>query len=150
MALFQQQNQNNGARVASDTTIGAHVKINGTLSSDGDVQFDGLLEKGEMQIKGCLTVGPTAKVNAQVKAEQLVVHGTIEGNVTTKADVEIGASGRVQGDINAGGNLVIHPGGVFIGKSMMSGSQNAAHTEEPEIDVEKDEDVVVVSSRKRE
>lgn len=148
MALFQQQNTSNGARGA-DTAIGAHVKISGTLSSDGDVQFDGLLEKGEMNIKGCLTVGTTAKVTAQVKAEQLVVHGSIEGNVNTKGDVEIGSSGKVHGDINAGGNLVIHPGGVFVGKSMMS-DVTAEAGEQEEAESEEKEEEEAASSRRRE
>lgn len=128
MAIFQptKGQQTNGGAPA-ETAIGAFVKISGQLSSEGDVRFDGILENGEIKVQGCLTIGDTSKVSAQVNCEKLVLYGTIDGNVTTTGDVEIGASGRLQGDLSAGGNLVIHPGGVFIGKSMMSGRKESAN-----------------------
>lgn len=126
MALFQQQGSSHHTAIVSDTAIGAQVKISGTLHSESDVQFDGVLENGEVNIKGKLTVGESASMTAQVNADQLVVHGTIEGNITTAGDVEIGPTGKVEGDVNAGGNLVIHPGGIFIGKSMMQDKRTSA------------------------
>ena len=122
MAIFQQSRTNSG--VLPETAIGAFVKINGNLSSDGDVRFDGIFENGEMNIKGTLTVGETSQVTATVKADRIVLHGTVIGNVTTESDVEIGATGKLTGDLNAGGNLIIHPGGIFIGKSMMMNAQS--------------------------
>ncbi len=108
------------------TTIGKQVRISGTLASDGNVIFDGTLEKGTINIAGELTIGSGSLIKGEVKAGKLIVNGTIEGNVIVKEDMEIGATGRINGDINVHGKFTITKGGTFNGKCDMGGTVSNA------------------------
>lgn len=110
------------------TTIGKQVKISGTLASDGNVIFDGTLEKGTINIAGELTIGSSALIKGEVKAGKLIVNGTVEGNVIVKEDMEIGASGKINGDINVHGKFIITKGGTFNGKCDMGSGANTINT----------------------
>lgn len=112
------------------TTIGKQMKITGTLASDGNLTFDGILEKGTIRIGGSLTVGPEAFIKGEVEAQKLIVNGAIEGNVMVKEDLEIGASGKISGDITVYGNLIVTKGGVFNGKCTMGQDSNTTATPE--------------------
>ncbi|OGC82036.1 MAG: hypothetical protein A2V81_02680 [Candidatus Abawacabacteria bacterium RBG_16_42_10] len=103
------------------TTIGKQVKISGTLASDGNVIFDGTLEKGTINIAGELTIGNSAMIKGEVQAGKLIVNGLVEGNVIVKEDMEIGATGRINGDISVHGKFTITKGGTFNGKCDMGG-----------------------------
>lgn len=110
------------------TNIGKQMKISGTLASDGNLVFDGVLEKGTIRIGGSLTVGPEAFIKGEVEAQKLIVNGAIEGNVIIKEDLEIGASGKISGDITVYGKLIITKGGLFNGKCTM-GQDSATASE---------------------
>lgn len=114
--------------VPQATTIGKQVKISGTLASDGNVIFDGTLEKGTISIAGELTVGNSALIKGEVKAGKLLVNGTIEGNVFVKEDMEIGATGKIHGDISVQGKFTITKGGMFNGKCDMGAQVNISTT----------------------
>jgi len=114
--MFQAKDQDT---MANATTIGKHMKITGTLASDGNVVFDGTLDKGTIRIGGSLLVGTGAFIKGEVEAQRLTVNGNIEGNITVKEDLEIGASGKIQGDVLVYGKLVITKGGIFNGKCAM-------------------------------
>jgi len=106
------------------TTIGKQMKITGTLASDGNLIFDGVLEKGIIRIGGHLTVGQEAHIKGEVEAQKLVLNGTLEGNVVIKEDLEIGATGRISGDITVHGKLVVTKGGIINGKCVMGFDSN--------------------------
>lgn len=114
--MFQAKDQDT---LSNATTIGKHMKITGTLASDGNVVFDGTLDKGTIRIGGSLLVGSGAFIKGEVDAQRLTVNGNIEGNITVKEDLEIGASGKIQGDVVVHGKLVITKGGIFNGKCSM-------------------------------
>ncbi len=114
--------------VPQATTIGKQVKISGTLASDGNVIFDGTLEEGTINIAGELTIGTSALIKGEVKAGKLLVNGTIEGNVFVKEDMEIGATGKIHGDISVQGKFTITKGGSFNGKCDMGTSAGTGTT----------------------
>ena len=114
--------------VPQATTIGKQVKISGTLASDGNVIFDGTLEKGTINIAGELTIGTSALIKGEVKVGKLIVNGTIEGNVFVKEDMEIGATGKIHGDISVQGKFIITKGGTFNGKCDMGAGGNTIST----------------------
>ncbi len=121
-----QNNDRDG--LPQSTTIGKQVTINGTFASDGNVVFDGSMEKGNVRIGGTLVVGPTANIKGTVEVGKLTVNGIIEGNVIVQDDLEIGATGKIKGDIMVHGKLIIIKGGIFNGKCDM-GSKNTEHEE---------------------
>lgn len=107
----------------SHTIVGASVKLKGNLKSDGDIDVEGVVS-GELKTKGTVTVGKNANILANVKARNIKVAGMVQGNLEASEKLEITESGRVIGDISAN-VLVIAPGAVFTGKSLMSDHKEA-------------------------
>ena len=55
------------------------MKIIGEVTSDEELYLDGDLD-GKLNLRNRLTVGPNSKVNANIKAQEIIVYGTIKGN----------------------------------------------------------------------
>src|SRR5947207_2732687 len=81
--------------------IGNSVIIKGELSGSEDLTIEGQVE-GKIELRqNILTIGPNAKIKAQVFAKAVVVQGEIHGNVTATDKVDIRDAGSVDGDISA-------------------------------------------------
>ncbi|MCF7872640.1 MAG: polymer-forming cytoskeletal protein [Candidatus Omnitrophica bacterium] len=91
-----------GSLVFSDPV---NLRING--------EFD-----GNLTTKGSLTVGETASVKAQIKGENVIISGKVNG--TIKADnVKLFSTAEVYGDIQAA-KVSIEEGAIFDGRCHMS------------------------------
>jgi cytoskeletal protein CcmA (bactofilin family) len=62
-----------------------------------------------------LTIGQSARVDADVRATRVLVLGTVRGNIAATARVELGASSHVTGNITAE-TLVLVEGARFQGR----------------------------------
>jgi cytoskeletal protein CcmA (bactofilin family) len=81
--------------------IGKSVVIKGELSGSEDLMIEGQVE-GKIELRqNILTIGPNAKIKAQVFAKAVIVQGEIHGNVTATEKVDIRDAGSVDGDISA-------------------------------------------------
>ncbi|MBC7928924.1 MAG: polymer-forming cytoskeletal protein, partial [Bryobacteraceae bacterium] len=78
------------------------------LIIDGEVE--GTVELQEHR----LTVGPNGKVQAGVKAREIVVLGSIQGNVEAADKIDIRKDARLVGDIKTA-RIVIEDGAYFKG-----------------------------------
>ncbi len=94
--------------------IAAGVTISGKLSFPGDARVDGKL-RGEIRAHALLVVGPTALLHADIRAQRLVVYGTVIGSVHATSEVELIPGCRVIGDVEAA-KLVVHEGAVLEGR----------------------------------
>jgi cytoskeletal protein CcmA (bactofilin family) len=95
--------------------LGAGIRVEGKVFSDGDLQIDGTVE-GPISVKGKkLTVGPTAQVKSEIVAREVVVYGKVLGNVRALDLVEIRKDGSVIGNITTG-RIMIEDGARFKGK----------------------------------
>ncbi|MGD0798203.1 MAG: polymer-forming cytoskeletal protein [Acidobacteriaceae bacterium] len=83
------------------TIIGRSVTIRGELSGREDLTMDGVVEGTILLQESRLTVGPNARVMADVEARDVVVYGLIEGNVRASGRIELRESAVVRGDIVA-------------------------------------------------
>ena len=99
------------------SALGKGTVIQGKLSFDTPVRIDGKLG-GEVFSTETLIVGPTGEIDAKVEVATLVVMGTVKGEIEAKDKVEILASGKIYGDVNAQA-LVIEEGALFQGKCSM-------------------------------
>ena len=70
--------------------------------------------RGELVVGGKIVIGQKGVVRANVQTLDAVIHGVYEGNIVATGDVEIAATGRVNGNIETD-SLVIAKGGVFNG-----------------------------------
>jgi cytoskeletal protein CcmA (bactofilin family) len=75
--------------------------------------LDGELE-GTLEVRNRLTIGPNSKVKANVKANELVVMGQIQGNVEAIDRIVIKNGASIVGDVKTAG-IVIEDGAFFKG-----------------------------------
>src|ERR1700735_1072979 len=99
------------APAPTSTVFGKSMKIIGEVTSDEELYLDGDLD-GKLFLRNRLTVGPNGKVNANIKAEEIVVFGTIKGNVESDSRVSIRTGASIVGDIKTAG-IVIEDGAYF-------------------------------------
>jgi len=78
-------------------TIGRAVKIVGQIYSKEDLYISGELEGTLEIVDHKLTISPDATVHADVKAREIVVLGTIQGNVAAAERIEIRKDARLIG-----------------------------------------------------
>src|SRR5437879_6782370 len=62
------------------TIVGKTMKIVGEVVSEEELYIDGELE-GTLELRNPLTIGPNSKVIANIKATEIVVFGSVSGNV---------------------------------------------------------------------
>jgi cytoskeletal protein CcmA (bactofilin family) len=102
---------------AEDTIIGRAIKIEGDLSSDGNIVIEGEV-KGSVKTGKFLKIGDAAKVTANVEAEAAIISGVVDGNVAVRGKLDLAATAKVNGDIEAS-RLSIAEGAVFNGGCKM-------------------------------
>jgi cytoskeletal protein CcmA (bactofilin family) len=83
------------------TAIGKSVTIRGELSGKEDLYMDGVVEGTISLPESRLTVGPNARVMADVNAHDVVIYGLVEGNIRATGRIELRESSVVRGDIVA-------------------------------------------------
>ena len=83
-----------------ESVFGPGVTIDGKIEGDSNVRIAGKF-KGEIQIKGDLTIDKGANVSAKVSATNITVAGEINGNVTASAHVKLMESAQMVGDLKA-------------------------------------------------
>lgn len=87
-------------------TIGRGMLIRGDIISEEDLYIDGEIHGTLDAVGHCLTVGPAGKVESNIKARELVVFGSVRGNVEASHKVAIRKDGRVVGDIQTAGIVI--------------------------------------------
>jgi cytoskeletal protein CcmA (bactofilin family) len=95
------------------TVFGKSMKIVGEVTSDEELYLDGDLD-GKLNLRNRLTVGPNGKVNANIKAQEIIVFGNIKGNVESESRVSLRTGASIVGDIKTAG-IVIEDGAYFKG-----------------------------------
>jgi cytoskeletal protein CcmA (bactofilin family) len=98
-----------------ETVIGPNTNFKGTIVCDGSVRIDGVCEEGSIKTLGNIVVGPTAKVGADLIAENVSVSGAVTGNITASGRLEILSTGKVWGNVNVG-SFLLDEEGYFNGK----------------------------------
>ena len=101
------------------TLLGRGATFEGKLTFEGTVRIDGRF-KGEVFTDDTLVIGEGAHVEAQIDVGEVIIQGTVVGNITAKRSIEIHAPGRVKGDLHTP-SLQIDKGVIFEGRSFMEG-----------------------------
>ncbi len=98
----------------SAASIGKSVTIKGQIFSREDLIVDGEIEGAIELNEHRLTVGPNGRVRAGIKAREIVVLGTIEGNVEALDKIDIRKDAKLVGDIKTA-RIIIEDGAYFKG-----------------------------------
>ena len=94
--------------------IGQSIFISGELSGNEDLTIEGRVE-GRIELRDHnLVIGPKGKIQAEIHAKTVTIHGEVSGNIRADDRVEISNSGMVKGDVHAP-RIVIADGARFKG-----------------------------------
>ena len=94
--------------------LGASLHVKGEITGSEDLLVDGSVE-GLIQLdERKLTVGATAKLTADIIAREVVVYGSVKGNLRAKDRIEIKKDGSVNGDLTTA-RISIEDGAYFKG-----------------------------------
>jgi cytoskeletal protein CcmA (bactofilin family) len=109
-------NKKNTDATAAPATgwLGASLRVKGTITGTEDLLIDGSVE-GLIQLdEWKLTVGTTAKLTADINARDVVVYGSVKGDVRAKGRIEIKKEGSVIGNLTTA-QIMIEDGADFKG-----------------------------------
>lgn len=110
-----------------ETIIGPSVKVKGNFHGQGNIIVEGVLE-GSLKTQSTLVIGDKAKVSATVEAKEAKIGGEVTGNIKVGGYLEITATAKINGDIEAS-SLSIARGAILNGKCAMSAGEKK-HAEE--------------------
>lgn len=101
-------------RPTTAASIGKSVMIKGQIISREDLYFDGELEGTVELQEHRLTIGPNGRVKADVKAREICIIGSVQGNVDASDKIEIRKEAKLVGDVRTA-RIVIEDGAYFKG-----------------------------------
>jgi cytoskeletal protein CcmA (bactofilin family) len=83
----------------SPSSIGAGLKIRGELSGSSDLYIDGEAQGKITLLDSRVTVGPNGRVQADIEAREIIVEGSVQGNLKARENVRLGSSSKVEGSV---------------------------------------------------
>ena len=98
--------------------VGPNARFKGVIQSDGGVRIDGVFE-GTVDITGNLVIGESAKVVAEIRANNVSIAGAVKGDISGNR-IEILDTGRVWGDLHIN-TLLLNEGAYLRGQTIMHG-----------------------------
>ena len=104
-----------------DTIIGEKTRVEGTLHTQDTTRIDGRI-KGEAISDGYLIIGENGYVEGDIRSENMLIAGTVQGNIFVRERLEVTENGKIIGDITTK-SLIIAEGASFAGKCTMTSLQ---------------------------
>jgi cytoskeletal protein CcmA (bactofilin family) len=99
---------------AGSATLGKNVTVKGQIFSREDLTIDGEVEGTVECHEHRLTIGPNGRVHAGLKAREIVIYGSIQGNVEAADKIDIKKEAKLVGDIRTS-RIMIEDGAYFKG-----------------------------------
>jgi cytoskeletal protein CcmA (bactofilin family) len=84
----------------SESLIAPDIAIEGKIEGSGHVRIAGRF-KGDVDVRGDLTIEQGAKVAGSVRADKVIIAGELVGNIEAASRVELLQSGSLTGDVKA-------------------------------------------------
>jgi cytoskeletal protein CcmA (bactofilin family) len=114
-----------GGSSTGTARLGASLHVKGEITGNEDLAIDGSVE-GLVHLQDRkLTVGPSAKLTADVIAREVVVYGNVKGNLRARDRIEIKKDGSVVGDLTTA-RIMIEDGAYFKGSIEIDKAGEAA------------------------
>ncbi|HXS73475.1 MAG TPA: polymer-forming cytoskeletal protein [Rhodanobacteraceae bacterium] len=87
-------------KAQSESLISPDIAIEGKIEGAGHVRIAGSF-KGDVNVRGDLTIEAGAKVTGSVRANKVTIAGELIGNIEGASHVELLQSGALTGDVKA-------------------------------------------------
>lgn len=84
----------------AESIVAAGLTIEGKIEGSGNVRVAGRF-KGNVNVKGELTIEPGASISGEVKADTVFVGGEVRGQIVSTSLIEFKESGTLLGDLKA-------------------------------------------------
>jgi cytoskeletal protein CcmA (bactofilin family) len=110
------------------TVIGRSMKIDGEITGSGDLLVDGELEGTVRLLSSRLTVRAEGRVKASILAQDVIVLGTVEGEVRATGRVELRNGSTVLGNVFSP-RLSIEEGAILRGSVDPTKAETASASE---------------------
>src|SRR5579875_547228 len=110
--------------------LGKNVTVKGQIFAREDLTIDGEVEGTVECQEHRLTIGPNARVQAGLKAREIIIHGSIQGNVDATDKIDIKKEAKLVGDIKTS-RIVIEDGAYFKGSIDISKPSAAKPAPQP-------------------
>jgi cytoskeletal protein CcmA (bactofilin family) len=109
---------------SGSATIGKSVTIKGQIISREDLTIEGEV-LGSIDVEQHhVTIGPNGRLQADVKAHDVVVLGSINGNIEATERIDIRKQASIVGDVKAA-RIVTEEGAYIKGSMDTTGAQQA-------------------------
>jgi cytoskeletal protein CcmA (bactofilin family) len=99
----------------SESLIAPDIAIEGKIEGSGHVRIAGRF-KGDVNVRGDLTIESGATVTGSVRADKVVIAGELIGNIEAASHVELMQTGALTGDLKAG-SLTVAAGSRMRGQA---------------------------------
>jgi cytoskeletal protein CcmA (bactofilin family) len=74
------------------------ISIRGEVWGDEDLQIDGELSGSVKLVGARVSIGPEGRVAGNIQAREIIVRGTLKGNLRASERILMGSTGRWEGD----------------------------------------------------
>ena len=115
------------APLPAGTFVDAATEFTGSLKLQKSVHIDGSVE-GELECSATVTIGPSGRVTAHIRAESVLIDGEVHGDIEARTEITLRKSARVYGDLKTEG-IVIERGAKVEGQITIgpSGGGSSRH-----------------------
>ena len=128
MGLKSSALQSSGKNSGVTTLITSGCYFEGKLYCKNDSRIGGRVE-GQIISEGLLIIEEGGFISADIKADEVVVHGTVKGELQATGKVDLNKTSRFEGDITTP-TLVIQEGAKFNGRCFMSTNDTISSVED--------------------
>ncbi|MDR2795279.1 MAG: polymer-forming cytoskeletal protein [Spirochaetaceae bacterium] len=101
-----------------DTVLSPDIDFVGTLTFEKSFLVRGKIN-GEIDAEGILLIDENALVEADIRADKVIIRGSVKGNITAAGRVEITLTGSLEGNVNAP-EINMETGCLFNGNCTMT------------------------------
>jgi cytoskeletal protein CcmA (bactofilin family) len=84
---------------SAPSSLGSGLKIRGELSGSSDLYIDGEAQGKITLADSRVTIGPNGRVQADIEAREIIIEGTVQGNLKARESIRLGPSSKVQGSV---------------------------------------------------
>lgn len=109
--------------------LGQGCTYKGKLAFEGAVRIDGRFS-GEIISDGTLIIGETAQIKATIEVAEVIVCGSVKGDILASTRLELRAPAKLIGNVSSP-SLFIEEGVVFEGQCRMISSPESKGEKEP-------------------
>ena len=114
-----------------DTLLGKTANLQGDLEFSGGLHLDGRVNgnvRSNAADGGALSVSESGFIEGNVEVTNIVMNGTVNGDMHARDRLVLGGSARVNGNVHYG-VIEMAPGAVITGKLIPVGKEQAPSSE---------------------